>query len=191
MEKTVSDLELYNGLKQGERNAIVMIYDQLLPRVTKWVLQNNGTEADANDIFQETLETILLKVDRIHISFEGLVLTMSKNKWVDRLRKQSTKNKIKDQIAFTSEQELFLFTTEDELRETEYYKYILMEKYFNLLSETCQKVMSLLKSGVSVEDIVSRLALSSANTLYRRKAACIERWAVLVKQDPNYKEIYR
>ncbi len=181
----MSDLELYKGLKNGDRNAVLEIYSRLLPRVKSWVTANNGTEADAHDLFQETLETILLKVDVIHSSFEGLVIKMSKNKWIDTLRKQKTIDKTK---AYLEKSESL---NEDEhLKMTEYHKYKLMEKYFSKLSNTCQQLMVLLKEGVSVQEVMKKLNFSSANTMYRRKAACIERWGQLVKKDVRYKELY-
>jgi len=61
-----------------------------------------------------------------------------------------------------------------------------MEKYFTQLSDTCQQLLSLLKQGLKVEAIVKTLAFSNANTLYRRKAACMQRWSTLIKNDQEY-----
>ena len=65
-----------------------------------------------------------------------------------------------------------------------------MEKYFSELSETCQMLMSLLKKGMKVEEVIREMSFSSANTLYRRKAACMERWSTLIKEDKLYKELF-
>lgn len=184
----VSDLELFQGLKKGDRRTVVLIYEKLLPKVTSWITSNSGSKADAHDIFQETLETILLKIDSIYGSFEGMVIGISRNKWIDRLRKKATSEKMKAQFSVTFK-DIDSMDHDGQLN-IEYNKYLLMEKYFSELSETCQKILTLIKSGVGVQDIVATLSIASPNTLYRRKAACIERWSTLVKQDNVFKDLY-
>jgi len=166
---------------------VKLIYKNLLPKVEAWITSNNGDQADAMDIFQETLETILLKVDKVNSSFDGLVIQISKHKWLDRLRKQAVRQKAKAVIKKNEELEI---NSEDELREQQYLKYKLMERYFNQLSETCQSLMQMLKQGRTVEEVIKALGFASANTLYRRKAACIERWSILVKEDQEYKLLF-
>ena len=181
----MSDLELYKGLKNGDRHAITQIYDRLLPRVSDWITSNNGSESDAHDIFQETLESILLKVDNVHSSFEGMVIKISKNKWIDRLRKKKIVVKSHDEHHLREEENINF-----ENIDTAYNKYRLMEKHFSTLSEVCQKVMQMVKQGIAVAQIVQELSFSNANSLYRRKAACIERWSQLIKADPLYNTLY-
>lgn len=185
----MSEKSLYEGLKKGDRKCILEIYDKHLPLVTQWVINNSGTKADAHDIFQETLETILLKVDKVHSSFDGLVVSISKRKWIDRLRKNASTKKNNAQLTY--EQNLTEASSEEiRLSEIAYQKYVLMEKYFEQLSETCQKVITLLKQGYAVAEVVDLLSLSNANTLYRRKAACLARWSKLIKLDPAYSTLF-
>jgi len=181
----VSDKELLRGLKRGDRVTVVRIYDSLLPKVTNWVVANSGTKADARDVFQEALEIILLRVEKINSSFEGLVMTICKNKWIDRIRLEKRTRQLKSEVNL--ERSVGELTQDDTIV---YNKYVLMEKYFTQLSETCQKVMMLVKRGVPVAEIVAELSLSNANTLYRRKAACVERWSQLIKKDPSYKMMF-
>jgi len=185
LESIVSDLELYKGLKNGDRYAITQIYERLLPRVSDWITSNNGSESDAHDIFQETLETILLKVDSVHSSFEGMVIRISKNKWIDRLRKKNIALKSRNENQMSEVENISL-----ENIDIAYNKYRLMEKHFSALSEVCQKVMQMVKQGIAVSQIVQELSFSNANSLYRRKAACIERWSQLIKTDPLYNTLY-
>jgi len=182
----VSDLELFKGLKKGDRKVILELYTRFLPKVKTWILTNSGTEDDAHDIFQETLETVLLKVETINSSFSGLVLSMSKNKWIDKLRR---KNKGMEIIS-SMKLEIENHSNELTQAEIEYQKYLLMEKYFNQLSELCQKIIIQVRSGQKALEISQALSLNSVDTLYRRKAACIERWSKLVRADNSYKELY-
>ncbi|MEL7163088.1 MAG: hypothetical protein AAFN92_20175, partial [Bacteroidota bacterium] len=47
------------------------------------------------------------------------------------------------------------------------------------LSDTCQKLLRLLGRGVSPAEAAERLEMSNANTVYRRKNACLSRWREL------------
>jgi len=184
----VTDQELFNGLKRGDRKSIVSIYSSVFPVVKKWVLENNGDEADAYDVFQESLEAILLKIDSLNASFGGLVLRISKNKWIDKLRKQKTTDKMKSQMLYLSQQDQI--SSEEDLAIKEQLKYQLMEKYFSQLSSICQQLMALLKRGKTVTEVVAELSFSNANSLSRRKAACMERWSKLIKQDKEYNTLF-
>lgn len=184
----MSDQELFKGLKRGDKESIKMIYASLFPQVRNWVVDNKGSEADAYDLFQETLETILLKINDLHSNLKGLIMRISKNKWIDKLRKANTANKFKDQLVYTSNHEAL--SKEEEQAIKYQLKYQLMEKYFSELSSTCQELMSLLKQGLTVEQVVTQLSFSNANTLYRRKAACVERWSTLIKKDTEYPSLF-
>ena len=48
-----TDADLLEGLFKADRKSVQQIYDLALPSVIMWVRENNGTEADARDIFQD------------------------------------------------------------------------------------------------------------------------------------------
>jgi len=184
----VVDRDLFSGLKEGDKSSIRTIYSTLFPVVRKWVIENNGNEEDAYDIFQETLEVILLKVDALNSNLKSLVMRIAKNKWIDLMRRTKTNRNIKDQILYIEQQTDL--SAEEKTACKEQLKYRLMEKYFLQLSSTCQQLLELLKQGLKVEQVVSKLSFSNSNTLYRRKAACIERWSTLIKQDSKYPTLH-
>lgn len=175
--------DLFIGLKEGDRIAIKTIYKDFFPKVKQWVLNNNGSSQDAADIFQEVLETILLKIETVNSSFEALVIQMTKYKWIDKIRKKKTARNhqvnVEKSDSMSSENQIIT-------SEQEYIKYKLLDKHFTQLSELCQALILKLKEGLSASEIVNALNFKSANTLYRRKAACIERWSTLIKADKNY-----
>ena len=181
----LSNNKLLHGLKSGDRVIVESIYADIFPKVKSWVLNNKGKEEDAYDIFQEVLETILLKIDSVHTTFEGLVMQIAKYKWIDKIRKAKTVSSNNDFVSVKTDTEN---TIDDSLieKERDYLKYKLLDNYFTQLSPICQALMLKVKKGMSVDKIVYDLEFKSANTMYRRKAACIERWSKLIKQDKNY-----
>ncbi len=177
----MEDYELFNGLKSGDRESIKKIYINVLPSVKTWIVRNSGSNEDAEDVFQECLEIILLKIDHLQSSLSGLILQLSKRRWIDRIRK----NKTRKGVSIVLAQRLYTETINNPLieeQESEYQRYQIMESTFKNLSETCQKLLTLTKKSLSTEEIVHAMAFNSINTLYRRKAACISRWSQLVQE---------
>ena len=173
-------------LKSGNRSVIRAIYARVLPKVQHLICQLGGSTEDANDIFQEALETILVKIDDVQHNFDGLVLQISRHKWIDRIRKNS-----REQVRNSAATRLLEEApgSDDRIleKEREYLQYKIMEKTFSSLSEKCQRLLTLIRQGKQPSEIVKILDFSSTNTLYRRKFACIERWSILVKQSAEYK----
>lgn len=185
----MDDFDLFEGLKSGHRPSVKKIYDTLLPRIEYWITSNNGSKADAQDIFQETLETIILKIEKVHTSFEALVLLLSKRKWIDRLRR----NKVYAKVRSDASDRLTDNETEGDLyieEESSYLKFKILDETFASLSQTCQELMTLIRNENSVDTILKKMQFASANTMYRRKAACTERWSKLVKEHKLYSSYF-
>ena len=178
---------LFEGLKSGDKESIELIYQTIFPKVRAWLLSNSGSPDDAYDLFQDCLETILLKIEHIDRSLEGLIMQMAKYKWIDKIRKKRTQEKVRNEliIRHNDETSMYPYISEEE----EFLKHKVIEKAFNQLSELCRNILTMIKAGKNAQSIVTKLSLSSPNTLYRRKAACIERWSILIKNDPDYKQI--
>jgi len=185
----LEDLSLIEGLKSGNAEAIEIIYNQSFPKVKSLILKNSGSESDAYDVFQEALELVLLKIDTFNINLEGMLILISKRKWIDRLRKQKTKENYKLNSSLNYEMEE---DAEQKLiaKEKEFLRTKLLEDSFQQLSEICKTLMSLVKTGMEVDRIVKQMNFSSANTMYRRKAACMKRWSELLKQDGQYQQYF-
>lgn len=108
-------------------------------------------------------------------------MTIAKRRWIDKLRRSGKETSIVEEISRES-------IVEE--ASNNYNKFRLMEKAFTQLSALCQKLIEGVKSGLKVEELVQELDLNNANTLYRRKAACIERWSILVKEQKAFQELF-
>ncbi len=181
----VQGQQLFDGLKQGQPEKIREIYKTILPRVIAWIVKNGGRKEQAEDIFQEVLETILLKIDKLDSTFDGLVLQIAKFKWYNYKRKSKREVRNDDQELLIIEKGFEASYIE---KEVAYQKHKLFEKSFLQLSSLCQELLGLIRKGKKAEEIQETLAFNTKNTLYRRKAACIKRWSTLLKEDPAYKQ---
>lgn len=84
------DNALLQQLKTRESAAYDVLYRFYYPAVEKFVRRNNGTAADARDVFQETLLVLLDRVPRedfeLTSSLKTYLLAISHNLWLKRLR---------------------------------------------------------------------------------------------------------
>jgi len=179
-----------SGLKQGNRKIISEIYENNLQQLTRWVIKNNGNEDDALDIFQEGIEAIIHKIYNNTIpeklNFEGYLFTICKNKWTDRL-----KSKKKEEVVRKEQLSRYDYDGDDTVSIKSDQNRILgsmLEDTFEMLSPKCQKLVSLLESGLSPAEVAEEMNMTNANTVYRRKFACYESWKKYLKSHQKYSE---
>lgn len=178
-----------SGLKSGDRTVILEIYRQNLPQLTRWILKNNGSEDDALDIFQESIEIIIHKIydNKLPspLNFGGYLHTICKNKWIDKLKEIEKLEKVRNEelIRYTNEETQMKEIDKEEQGEL---LRVMLNDTFLELSEVCQKLISLLESGVSSAEAAKKMDMTNANTVYRRKFACYESWKKKIQNHDYY-----
>jgi hypothetical protein len=60
--KKIAEEALLQRLKREDSASFALLYDFYFPQVAAYIQQNNGSLADAEDIFQETIIALLQKV---------------------------------------------------------------------------------------------------------------------------------
>ena len=134
-------------------------------KVIKYVRQNNGTKADAEDLSQEALIVFCQKrVDpsfQLTTSDEGFYMGIVKNLWMNKLRK-SSKEKV-------SPNDLLV----DDLNEE---KYVAAEIAYEKLSKACQELLSdFYVKMLSMKEIASENQWKSEKIAKDRKYKCLSK----------------
>lgn len=167
-----------------DKNPVLVreLYQNFSPQVIQWVKKNNGSIDDAQDVFQEALIALYnmsLNVDFVLTHpIGGLIFRICRNKWIDKLREKNRESEVRDEQKkrYTDEQDIvppIEQIEEEEIRQKK------LNLSFQQLSSLCQQLLRLISNGTSPKDIVIQLKMANANTVYRRKSACIERWRKL------------
>lgn len=167
------------ALRENDSRLLEELYRDCSPRITKWVTNNNGTFADARDLFQEALISLHRSAHKpgfeLTCPISALLFTICRNQWINQLRRKKKEVEVRK-----AEQERYVPDTatvsayerwEDDQLEKEK-----LDKSLAQLSETCQKLLRLLGRGTSPGEAAEQLGMSNANTVYRRKNACLTRW---------------
>jgi RNA polymerase sigma factor (sigma-70 family) len=181
------DRELLIGLTRAESSAVRKVYDLVLPSVIAWVHDNNGSEADARDIFQEALIALFLKLEKedfeLTCTLKSFLRIICRNLWLTKLRDSKNKqtsaleeieddveeNDLVDKIAQTDRNRLFI-------------------KHFNKLSESCRKRLSLFFNKISFAEIARKFN-TSEGYVKKNKFRCKQRLINAIQQDPLFTEL--
>lgn len=181
------DRELLIGLTRAESSAVRKVYDLVLPSVIAWVHDNNGSEADARDIFQEALIALFLKLEKedfeLTCTLKSFLRIICRNLWLTKLRDSKNKqtsaleeieddveeNDLLEQIAQTDRNRLFI-------------------KHFNKLSESCRKLLSLFFNKISFAEIARKFN-TSEGYVKKNKFRCKQRLINAIQQDPLFTEL--
>lgn len=161
-------------LAQRDNAAFNLLYTFYYPGIQKFVKQNNGTSADAEDVFQETIMVLLEKVPKqdfvLTSSIKTYINAIARNIWLKRLRdaKQVTR------LEFDYELE-DMTLAEWEQKEEKALKRNRMQRIFERLTRHC--VVFLTKtflSGASREQLMEEMGYRNAHTFDNQKYKCLE-----------------
>ena len=95
-----TDKELLDELRAGNNRGFETLYRQCYPSIERFVLQNNGDQDQAKDLFQETLLIVLNALQepsfQLTSSLKTYVFAVSKNLWLKQLRQSARWTSIDD-----------------------------------------------------------------------------------------------
>lgn len=179
------------GILNEEKAIIEEIYDTCLPTVINWVEKNSGGEADALDIFQESLLVVVRKVFadpafRPYTPFCAYLFGIARNLWlkklnIDKNQSEKVRNEHWEEYIGKADFEAMIERTLDGDRWL-----AVLDRSFKKLTPLCQKLLTAYKEGKKVPEIMELLDMKD-NAVYRRKSACSESWRVIAEEDPDFK----
>ena len=176
------DQQIILTLRSGDFSILDQIYQEHAPSIRSWVMKNNGSSADAQDLFQEAIIALHQKANDpnfvLTCPLGALIFSICRNKWLNQLRKKSKEAEVRlwEEEKYKGEGSVVSMleaVEEEEIRQER------LDKTFKQLSELCQKLLRLLISGISSAEAALQLGMNDANTVYRRKNACVGRWRTL------------
>ena len=93
MNSNLKEQDLIRGLSVNDKISIEAIYRDNYVIIQRLVLNNNGTEDDAKDIFQEALIVLFEKAKsgafELNCQIKTYLYSVSKRLWLKRLQKNS------------------------------------------------------------------------------------------------------
>jgi RNA polymerase sigma factor (sigma-70 family) len=171
------------------------IYNSYFFKVKLFVLKNNGSIEDADDLFQETIICIFEKVRNgnfaISCSFSTYFFSLSKYLWIRQLnlRKQLANFTVSLDGVYSEEhlvdldKDVVALLEDGETRR-------FLQKHFSQLSEKCQEMIRLFFQKISIYEISQRMGVSE-KYIKKKKFECKEKLINRLKNDPLYYEHFK
>lgn len=179
----ITSEEYIQALITGNSLIIKKIYNQLYPKIERFVTKNQGDRDDALDVFHDALMYIIVtqkeKAKPID-SFEAYLFVICKNLWKKTLKKRVTKVEDATLVDETTDLSLFIL-------EQEYFDFYI-EK-FNCLSQNCKELLSSYFNGLNYQEIVKEYSYATVNTARQRIFKCRTKLIQLIKEDERFKRI--
>jgi len=170
----MDEIETINGLRERNNAAYNLLYTFYYPDIEKFVKQNSGTAADAEDVFQETILVLLNKVPKedfvLTSSIKTYIRAVASNIWLKRLRE--AKRAARVQLDYDLED---MTLTEWEEKEAGKAERNMLQRLFERMSRHC--VIFLTKtflSGASREKLIEELGYKNPHTFDNQKYKCLE-----------------
>ena len=170
------DHDTLAGLRRHDNAAYAVLYTFYYPAVERFVVRNNGTPAEAQDIFQETVLVLLSKLPTqdftLTSSLKTYLLAISSNLWLKRLRQAGRVVRadwpVLEQHRLAEEPAVFVHEAETTLRGR-------VAHILARISAKCQALVRALFFGQkSIQDITQEHGYTSVHNARNQKYKCLE-----------------
>jgi RNA polymerase sigma factor (sigma-70 family) len=172
--KTIhADQYFVTGLLQNNTIVVKEIYERFGAKVKAYIVQNNGSEDDAADIFQESLIDIYQQARSkefyLTCPFEPFLLLVCKRKWINELKKRGRQRVTKEPDDLSIGENVFELA--DQLKIQDERAGLFMEM-FQKLGERCREIIQKCLSDQPQEEVAMELGVSYAY-LRKKKSECM------------------
>lgn len=187
MTTLTPDQVYINGLLQNDGIVLRQLYTAFFKRIATFIQQNQGTQDDAQDIFQEALMVIYHKAKEegfeLTSAFYTFLYGICKNLWLKELRKKAREGvTIREEMVYTEDAEI-------EAAIHRRARARLYRQKFQALGEDCQKVLSMSFSKKPMLAIAEAMGYASPEYARKKKFTCKDKLIQMIKSDPIYQEL--
>ncbi|QIE60097.1 sigma-70 family RNA polymerase sigma factor [Rasiella rasia] len=173
--------QLVDALKNNDEQVLRDLYVGNFRKTEAFILKNNGTSAQAKDIFQEAIMATWqnVRLDKFKpnskSALQGYLYTIAKNKWLDHVRSaQYKKTKSIENSMFLENDEMIEEHTEKEQR------LHTIEQNFEKLGEECRELLKqFYYQKKSLREIAAGYNIGEASAR-NKKYRCINKLKALV-----------
>ncbi|NEU09395.1 sigma-70 family RNA polymerase sigma factor [Flavihumibacter sp. R14] len=171
-----ADREVIVGILNDSKTTLNQLYKSYFPMVLQFVLNNNGNEDDAKDIFQESVIVLYSKVKsggfELNSKLKTFIYSVCRRLWLKRLNQKSRNihGELLDLENLESvEQDLAYHEEKDA-------QFRQMEKALLQLGEPCKTIIEdYYMQNRSMQDISEKFGYTNADNAKTQKYKCLQR----------------
>lgn len=192
--QSFSDVELLADLRSGDKmnECIRRIYKEHFDQLSWFVLNNNGSRQDAEDIFQDVVVDFIDAVQKDKFRGESSVKTflfsLNKFSWLNELkrRNRATKREMKFEKEHDMEEpDVSNFITGREAK-------IEVMKTIDRLGDTCKKILVMFYyENAAMKEILAQTEYENEQVLRNKKYKCLKQLEEILNKNPLLKENFK
>lgn len=171
-----SDEAFLEALRNGNNEVLKVLYKKYFQLVLKFVVNNNGTQEAAQDIYQECIivlyENARDPAFELHCQLQTYIYSVARRLWLKQLKKAGKVYLMKE------EEEMDLADVAEDLhkhlqREEELHK---LNSSLTQLGEPCRSLIREYYVGKqSMEELAEKFGYTNADTAKNQKYKCLQR----------------
>lgn len=181
-EQLIADVQSSRGVN----DAIRFLYKSHYRLLERYVLNNSGSHADAEDVVQEVMVSFIEMVRqgkyRGEASVKSFLYTLTRNLWITELRKRGADTK-RNEIYETAREQwddnVTQFISYKEAQST-------VVALFEKLGEKCRKILTLFYyEDLSMKEILIQTEYENEQVLRNKKYKCLKEMTDMVHRNPS------
>jgi RNA polymerase sigma factor (sigma-70 family) len=188
VKKNYTDNELIAGIKSKNNRIVSQVIKDNIKKINQLVLLNNGSESDAQDLFQETMIVLYRKIQEkdfnLTCSVGTYIYSIAKLLWLKELSKRSKGKLVDENVDFVIDNNAEIQET---IQKNERLK-LFREKYEEL-SDDCKKVLHMFLMEIPLKEITQIMGYSSEQHTRNRRYRCKEALIKKIINSKAYKEL--
>lgn len=187
-----ADNNILEAITQGRDDKVLkVLYQEELPKVKHYVLNNSGNEEEAEDIFQDAVLILYKQVRRNKFDPKhevgAFLFSVARNLWINKAKRDKRQIRLDEGYQAHVEDEAHFM---DEMISQE------RERTINdILDRIGKKCKQLLIYSVfekmSMKEICERMGFSTENAAKTRNYKCKQKLIELVKDNPEIEHMLR
>ena len=192
--QSFSDAELLDGLQSGARmnECVREIYRKYFNELSWFVMNNNGSRQDAEDIFQEIVVDFIEAVQRNKFRGEASVKTflysLNKHAWLNELKRRG--RAARREVKFDKEHEKDEVDVSHYIASREAKAQVM--KVVEQLGEACKKILVMFYyENLSMKDILKKTAYETEQVVRNKKYKCLKQLEQMLNENPLLKESFK
>ena len=189
--KTQHDTELVADIKAGDNldKAIRSLYRDHFESLSWYVINNNGSRQDAEDIFQEVIVAFIEVVQQNKYRGESTIRTflyaLNRHMWLNELKRRGRALAREEKFEKTkeiSDLDVSYAITDRESRAQ-------VAKLVNDLGETCRKILLLFYyENWSMKEILETMHYENEQVVRNKKYKCLKQLEKMIHEKPLLKQ---
>jgi len=184
----MSDEELIKGIRNHDSDVLRYIYKKYFETVKNFVRKNNGSDDDAQDIFQESIIILFKKIEEnsleLTCSLGTFLFSICRLLWLKQLEKRRIRN---EDASADDDLEELLGASGSNFELNDEYK--LYQEHFSRLPKDCQRVLRLFLEKVPLKEVADIMGYKSEQYAKKRKLECKEKLIESIKNDLSIRNI--